>query len=192
MVNQQQAVEALTAWTRAVDAAHAQAMAQAAPAPGPTFLESVGEGVEDVANGAASLGQAALANPGAVVELAGGLAAVAGGYALATGGVVVSATGVGAIAGVPAAGAGFAVAAAGGVAAMDGARRLAEEASLNPAAPIQMDWKTKNTAAQDTKDIQDHQRRSADAHDEQMENLNKTPKDTPPLFRQQEKKKSWW
>ncbi len=187
MVNQEQAVQALTAWTQAVDAAYAQALPSQ-----PTFIESVGEGIEDVLNGAATLGQAALDHPEAVVELAGGLALAAGGYALATGGVVVSATGVGAIMGVPAAGAGWAIAAAGGVAAVDGARRLTEAASLNPAAPIQMDWGNKKKEEQDLRDQADHAKRSNDAWKEQQENLNKTPKDVPPLFRQQEKKSRWW
>lgn len=196
MVNHEQAVQALTAWARMVDATHAQQLAQAAPAPEPTFLESVGEGVEDLVNGAASLGQAALDNPRAVVELAGGLAVAAGGYALATGGVVVSASGVGAVAGVPAVGLGWGMVGAGGLAAMDGARRLSEAASQNPVEPMQVNgWlfggDDKTSAEKETEDIRDHQRRSNDAWNKQQENINK-PVDPPPLFRGQEEKKGWF
>ncbi len=195
MVNQEQAAQALATWVQVVDATYAQQLAQPAPAPEPTFLDSVGEGIEDVVNGAASLGQAALDNPGAVVELAGGLALTAGGYALATGGVVVSASGVGAIAGIPAAGAGWGIAAAGGVAAMDGARRLAEAASQNPVEPMQVNgWlfdSKEEKAQKDLEDQADHAQRSNDAWKKQQENINK-PVDPPPLFRGQEEKKGWF
>jgi hypothetical protein len=193
--NQQQAVQALTAWAQAVDASHAQLTAQAAPAPESTFLESVGEGVEDLVNGAASIGQAALDNPGAVVELAGGLAVAAGGYALATGGVVVSASGVGAIAGVPAVGLGWGMVGAGGLAAMDGARRLSEAASQNPVEPMQVNWGNEKKTKETNEKIDKHQRDSSNSHSRQQEDITQDPSHATPLFRQkaeQAEKKGWF
>lgn len=67
----------------------------------------------DVANTAASLGNALLNTPEAALGLAGGAAAVVGGGLLAMGGGAVSVTGVGAVAGVPAAAGGAALAGVG-------------------------------------------------------------------------------
>ena len=194
MVNQQ-AVQALTAWMRTVEAA-AQPVAQAAPVPEQSWGEWLEDGVENVVNGAASLGQAALDNPEAVAAMVGGTALAVGGYALATGGTVVSASGVGAIAGVPAVGAGVGMMGVGAAGVGAGGQQLLDAASQNPVEPMQVNgWlfggDDKTPAEQETEDIRDHQRRSNDAWNKQQENLNK-PVDPPPLFRGQEEKKGGW
>lgn len=182
MVNEQQATAALAAWTQAIDAAYAQAMAQApAPPPEPTFLESVGEGVENLVNGAASLGQAALDNPEAVVAMAGGAALAVGGYALATGGGVVSMSGVGAIAGVPAVWAGAGTAAVGLTGVWAGGQQLLDAASQNPVEPMQVNWGNEKKTAKENEKIQEFQGDSNDAYNA---NQRGEKVDPPHIFRQ--------
>lgn len=203
MVDTNRVQAMIKGWEQGVDAAFQQrqaALGMSVPAtpPEPSFLESVGEGVEDVVNGAATVGNAALYavanNPEAVVEVVGGLALAGLGTAVASGGVVLDATGVGAVVGVPANIAGAGMIVAGGGLAFDGARRLAETATdAPPVEPMQVNWGNEKKTQQTNQEIAEHQQKSGKAAQDAQKNLNDPiPEDTPPLFRQQESKKSGW
>lgn len=198
-------------WEQGVDAAFQQrqaALGMSVPAspPEPSFLETVGEGIEDgienVVNGLAEVGNAAayavVNNPGAVAEVAGGLLLAGLGTGTGGGGAVVSATGVGAVVGVPAAAAGAAMIAAGGGLAIDGARRLAETASEAPAIePIQVNiWGNSKKTAETNEKIAEQQQKGGQATQKQQGNIAKPLKDDemPHLFRQKEEQsqKSGW
>lgn len=178
MVNEQQARAAISGWEQAVNAAFRQQQAElaaaGAPAEGPGVLENIGTGI-------ASFGQALLNRPELVAEVAGGVGLTVLGGTVATGGGALSLTGGGAVVGVPASVTGGAMVGTGIGMVLHGAHGLVEESQMNPAEPIQFDsWfgKSREEKAEETRqEIEEHQRRSEEAAEELMKNLNgKLPK----------------